>query len=46
MSDLVIKILNFIVECIKVFINIFTFGKFFKKEKPIDQKNVENKTQE
>lgn len=31
MSELVVKILNFIVECLKTFINIFSFGKLFKK---------------
>lgn len=37
MNDLVKKILEFIIECLKAFINIFTFGKLFKKkvvEKP------------
>ena len=31
MNELVTKILNFIIECLKSFINIFTFGKLFKK---------------
>ena len=38
MNELVKKILEFIVECVKAFINIFTFGKLFKKVEKKEEK--------